>query len=224
MDRSVSRIGAWAGWLALLGIAGYHIGLAILAGPRVSGTLDAAAIDAYYGQSSIAALGVAQFIVVVPMAVFVVALREALLGVPLGRLLTGVALAAVVAEIPVILTEIAAQAALVSAVHAGENVVGLFRFWDALYNSGAYALEATWVLAFGVAMRGVPAFPRWIWGLTVVTALLLAANVTAIWIGIPDPATLPSAVLLSVWIAGASIGLRRGSMAEAIPAAALQAA
>ena len=216
MDRSVARMGTWAGVTSLVGILGYHIALTITAGQRVSGTLDAAAIRAYYGQSIVAVAGVEQFLVVIPVAIFGVALRVILADTPQRRLLTGVALVAMVAELPVILTEVAAQAALVGAVQAGEPVVGLFRFWDALYNSGAYALEATWVLAFGLAMRGVASFPTFMAWFSPVTALLLGINVFAIWVGIPDAATLPASLLLSVWLAGASLGLRRVAAASSV--------
>ncbi len=221
MDRSVARIGAWAGWLGLLGILGYHVGLTILAGQRVSGTTDVAAIRAYYGNSVVAIAGVEQFLVLVPILIFAVALRETLGATAIGRLLGGVALLAVVAELPVIATEIAAQAAVVTAVQTGEPVAGLFRFWDVLYNSGAYVLEATWVLAFGLAMKGVPGFPRRLPALSGVTALLLGINVFAIWVGIPDAATLPSALFLAVWMAMASIGLWRIASSKTPPVAVI---
>jgi hypothetical protein len=168
MDRSVARFGAWAGWLSLIGILGYHLALTVLAGQRVTGTTDAEVIRAYYGHSVIAVLGVKQFLVVVPVLVFVVALREIVATSPVARLAASVAVAAVVAETAVILTEIAAQTALVTATQAGEPVVGLFRFWDALYNSGVYVLKATWILAFGLAMRGLAVFPRGTWALSVI--------------------------------------------------------
>ncbi len=219
MERSVPRIGSWAGWLSVIGIAGYHLVLTIVAGQRVSGTDDLAAIEAYYGQPIISLLGVEQFLVVVPVLVFGLVLRETLATTPWTRLLAGVAMLALVVELPVVLTEIAVQAGLVAAVKAGEGVGGLFRFWDALYNSGLYPLEATWVLAFGLAMRANPAFPRFMTWLTPLTALLLAINVTAIWVGIPDAATLPSAALISVWLAGASLGLGRVASSERLMAA-----
>lgn len=213
MERSVPRFGAWAGLIAVLGIVGYHIGLMVLAGQRVSGTTDIGAIEAFYGQSIVALLGVSQFVVIVPFLVFAVALRETLIDATDGssatvRLLAGVGLAAAVAEVPVVLTEIAAQAGLVVAAEQGEPVGGLFRFWDALYNSGLYAIEATWVLAFGLAL-GAGLAPRWMTWLSVIAAALLAVNVGAIWVGIPDAATLPSALAIAVWLVAASLVLRR---------------
>jgi hypothetical protein len=214
MERSVPRIGAWAGLIAVIGIVGYHLALMILAGQRVSGTTDVGAITAFYGRSIVGVLGVSQFVVVIAFLVFAVALRETafngpVAGTPLVRLFAGVALAAAVAEVPVVLTEIAAQAALVTAVAQGESVAAMFRFWDALYNSGLYALEATWVVAFGLAIRGMAGFPRFMSWLSLLTGTLLGLNVFAIWIGIPDAATLPAAVAISVWLVGASVGLRR---------------
>lgn len=214
MDRSVARVGAWAGVLSLLGILGSHIGLQIIAGQRVSGTTDAAAITTYYAHQGIASWSLAEFFVLIFMSIFVVALRETLATTTWARFLTTVALVAVVAELPVILVEIAAQAGLVAAATSGGEVVPLFRFWDALYNSGAYALEGTWVAAFGLAMRGVPAFPRWLPRFSFLTSALLLVNETAIWVGIPDVATLPSALFLGAWFGGASYGLYRVAIAR----------
>lgn len=215
MDRSIARTGAWSGVVAVVGIFGYHLALMAIAGQRVSGTLDVAAITAYYRQPAIALLSLEQFLVIIPMTVFMVALRESLMTTPWTRFLATVALVAVTAELAVLLIEVAAQAALVAAARSGGELVGLFRFWDALYNSGAYALEATWVASFGLAMRNVAAFPRWLSRFSLVTAALLAINVSAIWVGIPDAATLPSAVFLGIWFGGASFGLNRMAIGPA---------
>jgi hypothetical protein len=125
-----------------------------------------------------------------------------------------------VAQVPVVLTEIAAQAGLVAAVEQGEPVVGLFRFWDALYDSGLYAIEATWVLAFGLALHAALGSRSMRW-LSVVTAALLGVNVFAIGLAIPDAATLPSAVAVSAWLVVASLALRR---AAATPSTAMATA
>lgn len=225
MERSVPRIGAWSGLIAVVGIVGYHLALMALAGQRVSGTTDAETIRAFYGQSVVGVLGVSQFLAVIAFLVFAVALRETVALAsppPTGtvRLLASVGLAAAVAQVPVVMTEIAAQAGLVAAVEQGEPVVGLFRFWDALYNSGLYTIEATWVLAFGLAVHAALGSRSMRW-LSVVTAALLGVNVFAIWLGIPDTATLPSAVAISVWLVVVVLSLRR---AAATPSTAMAAA
>jgi hypothetical protein len=215
MDPSIARTGAWAGLISLVGIFGYHLGLMALAGQRVSGTTDAAAIVAYYRQPAIALLSVEQFLVLIPFAIFIVAVRESVSTTAWTRFLATIGLVAAVAEFSVIMIEIALQAALVTTARSGGDVVGLFRLWDVLYNSGAYALEATWVAAFGLAMRQQTAFPKWFPRFSLVAAALLLINVTAIWIGIPDAATLPSALFLGIWFGGASFGLNRMASAPA---------
>lgn len=221
MDRTVARIGSWAGLLAIAGILAYHLGLMVVAGQRVSGVTDAATIRAYYEHEAIAVLGVEQAFVLVLVLVFLVALREAAGRTGVAGMAALVGLAAGIAEMPAILVMLALQAAIVAGVSAGSDIVPIFRFWDVLYNSGTYALEATWVVAFGLALRDRPSFPRWFFGLSLITGVLLAVNVTAIWVGIPDVATLPSAGLLAAWFVGAAIGLRREARG---PAAALSGA
>ena len=77
-DGFVARVGAWAGWLSLVGIVGYHVALMALAGQRVSGTSDLATIRDYYAQPVVAVASVETFLVVLAVAVFAVALRETL--------------------------------------------------------------------------------------------------------------------------------------------------
>lgn len=209
MDRSVPRVGAWAGLIAVVMILGYHLSLMALAGPRVSGTSDVATIEAYYENGAIAVLGVSQFAAVIAFLVFAAGLRETIARSATTRLAATIGLAAAVAEVPVVVTEIALQAGLVAAVEAGEPIAGAFRFWDVLYNSGLYPIEATVVLAFGHAIRAVQGFPRAMPVLSLVAGTLLAINTVAIWFGIPDVATLPSAAAFTTWIVGATVGLRR---------------
>ena len=84
MDSRIARLGAAAGWLSLAMIFGYHIGLTIVAGQRVSGTMDAAAIEGYYRSGVIAPASIAIFLSVVPILIFALALRE-LFGAGRGR-------------------------------------------------------------------------------------------------------------------------------------------
>ena len=71
MDSGIARLGAAAGWLSLAMIFGYHIGLTIVAGQRVSGTMDAAAIEGYYRSGVIAPASITIFLSVVPILIFV---------------------------------------------------------------------------------------------------------------------------------------------------------
>ena len=209
MDTRITRVGAAAGWLSLVMIFGYHIGLTIFAGQRVSGTMDAAAIEGYYSHGIIALASILTFLAVVPISIFALALREAL-GVSTGtRFLATLALILVVVEMPGILAQGALEATLVTIASRGGDIVPLFRFWDVLYNSALYVLEAGWVAAFGIAMSGNPAFPRWLPRFSVAVAVLQLINMTAIWVGIPDQVTLLGNMGFGIWIGAASFGLTR---------------
>ena len=209
MASQVARIGSFAGWIGLLGIFGYHLLLQGLFGPRVSGTLDAAAITDFYAHDAIAWLGLEQIVVTIPVLVFIVALREVLGPWPMSRFWATVGLAVMTAEVALIITQISIQAALVSAVATGADPVPLFRLWDVLYNSGVYVLEASLLLVFGLAFRAADAFPGWLSGLSFVAAAAIGINAVAIWVGIPDPATLPANLLFGAWFGGTSLVLGR---------------
>ena len=206
---NVARIGAYAGWVSVVGIFAYHIGLTAIVGQRVSGTTDVAAIQTYYQHAVIAPASIAPFVVMVAVLVFALAMREVLGALPGGRFLANLGLLLAVAEIPVILTASSLESALVTTATSGGDVLPLFRFWDVLYNSAAYVLEAGWVGAFGLAMREAAGFPRWLPRLSLVVAALQLVNMSAIWVGIPDALTLVGNVFFAIFFVGASIGLGR---------------
>src|SRR6266508_4034966 len=105
MDTRIARVGAAAGWLSLAMIFAYHIGLTILAGQRVSGTMDAAAIEAYYRNGIIAPASILTFLAVLPLSIFALALREAVGVSARTRFLATLALILVVVEMPGILAQ-----------------------------------------------------------------------------------------------------------------------
>ena len=210
MRSDVARAGMFAGWISLVGIFGYHIGLSILVGQRVSGTTDASAIATYYKQPIIALASLEQFAVAAIMLVFMFALRETLSGAsPRARSFATLGLLFALTELPVILVEVSLQAALVTTATSGGEVLGLFRFWDVLYNSGAYVTEAGWIACLGLAMRDSDAFPRWLPRFSLVVAFMQLVNMTAIWVGIPDAATLAGNMLLAIWLGASCVGLGR---------------
>jgi hypothetical protein len=58
-------------------------------------------------------------------------------------------------------------------------------------------------------MRDVPAFPRWMPRYGLLVAALQLINATALFVGIPDNATLVGNVGLLGWFVGTNIGLSR---------------
>jgi hypothetical protein len=209
MDARIARVGSLAGWVSLAAIFAYHIGLSILVGQRVSGTTDASAIEAYYRNGIIAPASILPFLAVVPIAIFALALREALGVSQRTRFLASLALIFVAAELPGIIAQSALEATLVTVASRGGDIVPLFRFWDVLYNSGLYVLEAGWITAFGLAMTESTTFPRWLPRFSWLVAALQLVNMSAIWVGIPDQLTLPGNLCFAIWFGAASVGLGR---------------
>jgi hypothetical protein len=209
-EFNVARIGAVAGWLALAGILAFSVfGPMVVAGQRVSGTLDPAVIAAYYRHAALAPVSAAAFSIIVFFLPFALALRQVLSLDARARFLSTLGLAFAVAAVPLYLSDASLQAALVGAAAAGSDVVPLFRFWDIQYNSASYVLEAGYVAAFSMAMRAAPSFPRWMprYGLIVAASLLV--NATALFVGIHDNLTLIGNLALVGWFIGTNVGLSR---------------
>jgi hypothetical protein len=206
----IALIGAVGGWLALAGILAFSvIGPMIAAGQRVSGTLDAAAIQAYYRHGALAPVNAGGFFIMLVFLPFALAMRQVLSGDERARFLSMLGLVFAVAAAPLYLAEYSLQAALVGVAANGGDVVPLFRFWDILYNSAIYVLEAGYAAAFALAMRGAPGFPRWMPRYGLIVALFQLANATALFAGIPDNVTLIGNLALVGWFIGANTGLSR---------------
>jgi len=207
---NLAQIGAITGWLTLVCVLIFSvIGPQIIAGQRVSGTLDPAVIQTYYRHSALAPLNAGAFVFALVFLPFVLAMRESLAIDKRTRFLSTLALVFAVSAVPLYLAEYTLQAVLVTVATSGGDVVPLFRFWDILYNSAIYVLEAGYAGAFALAMRDVREFPRWMPRYGVIVALLQLVNVTALFIGIPDNVTLIGNLAFMGWFIGANIGLGR---------------
>jgi len=208
MTFNVARTGAIAGWLTLAGILVFEvIGPQIIAGQRVSGTLDAASIQAYYRHTALSYFALGQFLITLTFVPFALALRESLVVGARARFLAKLGLLFVIAEVPLLITKSALQATLVTIATSGGDVVPFFRFWDTLYNGGLYAMEAGLAVTFTLAMRNMREFPRWMPLFGLVVGALQLMNLSALFVGIPDSVTVIGNITLAIWFAGASIGL-----------------
>jgi len=206
----IGRIGAFAGWATLVGILFFEvIGPQLVAGQRVTGTLDAAVISAYYNHSTLEYLNAGVFLAAGAFLVFAVALREILGGDSYSRFLATIGLAFAVTETSLIITKSALAATLVRIAASGGDILPLFRFWDVLYNSGVYLTEAGLTLSFALAMRNVSGFPRLAMWLGIVVGVLQIVNMTSIFVGIPDAATLIGNIAFALWLGTTSFILSR---------------
>jgi hypothetical protein len=207
---NIARVGALAGWAAFAGILLFEvIGPQIVAGQRVSGTLDANIVLAYYRYSALQYFAPAVFLAALAFLVFAVALRETLSVNETARFLGKLGIAFTIIEVPLIIAKSALSATLVSIATYGGDIMPLFRFWDVLYNGGVYAVEAGVAVSFALAMQHVPGFPRWMPWFGLVTGALQLVNMLGLFIGIPDSLTLPGNITFAIWLVGANIGLSR---------------
>ncbi len=210
--NNIARVGMIAGWLTLAGIVLFAvIGPLLVAGPRVSGTLDATStsIQAYYRHGALAYFAAAQFLIPLAFVPFALALRESLAGAARARFLAQLGLLFAIAFAPLLTTRSALQATLVTTATSGGDIVPLFRFWDMLYNSGLYAMAAGLTATFALAMRETHEFPRWMPIFGLVVGALQLVNLSALILGIADTVTLVGNLAFVVWFIGANIGLGR---------------
>lgn len=205
-----AHVGAFAGWLALAGVLAFSvIGPMIVAGQRVSGTLDPKLVQTYFRHDALALVNAGGFLILLAMIPFALALREVLAIDERARFLSQVGLVFVLIAAPLYLTEYSLQAALVTVSKSSSDILPLFRFWDILYNSAIYLAEAAYAFCFARAMRDVSAFPRWMpwWG--IIVGALQLINMSALFVGIPDDATLVGNLSFVGWFIGSSVGLTR---------------
>jgi hypothetical protein len=206
----IARIGAVGGWLTLAMILLFEVIIPqVVAGQRVTGTLDATAITAYYSHSVLQYFTLVIFLGMLAFVAFVVALYELLSVDESSRFFARLGIFFAMVETGLIITKSALAATLVSIAVSGGDVVPLFRFWDILYNSGTYAIEAGLIVSFALAMRHAPAFPRWMPTFSMIAGALQVINMTALFVGIPDTATIIGNLAFVVWFVGANIGLGR---------------
>lgn len=218
----VGRIGGIAGLLSVVGILAFGIiGPMLVAGPRVSGTLDEAAIRAYYAHAPLALLAAGSFLLAPLMVVLFAALDQNLRdrGGPAFASRLGFYFG--LANVPLYLLTAALGGVLVTLAETGQPLLPTFRLWDVYYNSAGYAFEVGFLVAFAAAMRGTSGWPRGLAALGFGAAALQAFNLAAPWWGLPDAATMPGNLLLMGFLAWTSIHMLRAPPA---PAAAPRAA
>lgn len=215
---NVARFGMIAGWLTLAGILAFSvIGPNVIAGQRVSGSFDAAAIKAYYSHEGLLPLSAMGFVILLTMIPFVTSLRSSLAATDRAVFSSKIGYAFAITAIPLYAVSNTMQIVLVGVAAKGGDIVPLFRLWDVIYNSAAYIPEAGYAVFFALAMRDEMQFPRWMPKVGLVVGLFQLINASAIFVGIPDSYTMAGNLLLMLWFVGANIGLGRlGSQKPAL--------
>ena len=196
------------GLLVLAGIVAFEVvGPQVVAGPRVTGDVDETAVRAYYSHAALAPFALGVFVAAMLFIAFAGALRRTVTGDTIAAYFAGLGFAFAVAEAALLVAKSALHVALVELATGGGEVMPLFRFWDLLYNSGLYAVEAALLLAFGLAWLAPGPTPRWLGVLSLVAAALQGVNMLSLFLGFPDLWTLPGNLAFMAWFVGASLAL-----------------
>lgn len=217
-DRTdVTTAARWAGWSLLAITASLliaHGGSMIVAGQRVTGTSDFQLIQEFYSYRELLPLYWQHGLGVVIFGGFIIGFHRFMRDQAtktIDRLLLATGVIAAASVIPLALTELGLQAALVqlSDTQASEAILGVFASWDWIYNSFFYWLEAVWVGAFSLLLLRTQALPRWIAVLGLVVASLHVFHSAVLMLGLPDAVTLPGTALFLVWFIATGIQLVR---------------
>jgi hypothetical protein len=198
------RLGAVAGWIALIGIVALFIVFpTAVAGQPPTVHTEPAVVMAYFRHPEFAlvngVLGV--FVGILASLAFGYGLRSILRSGSddVTRTFADLGLALMIVTLPVYLVSSAMGAMLVQAADGDPaTFASLFRFYDLLYDAGADVLEGAWIGAFSIATLG-SRLPRWIGllGIAVMATRWIKAFVPVA--GVPDAIIPLSGVIFLVW-------------------------
>jgi len=196
-----------------------------IAGQSISGTLDAGAILAFYNHPLFAGIYVYWSLTSFYLIILALALRYALkeaASTSVRELLLTPAIALVIVEAALVIVQSAVQSTLVTlagtyaasgsgAARAGLEAVALslFRFWDIMYNSLLYWVEAGWLLLFSIVKLKGRTFAHWIGWVGGVAAILQVVSALAIPLSFPAGLTFPGNIALALWFIAVSVSLIR---------------
>src|SRR3954451_25400276 len=154
---------------------------------------------------------------IIGVLVFVTPVREGLVGREEAAFWANVGFAFALVAAALLLVRTAIQMALVQGVAAGSDVMPAFFTWDFTYNTAVYAMEASYPLAFAIAMTAWARPPRWLVGLAALVAVLQLVNMTSLVVGLPTAVTLPGTFAFIAWFAATSwhVGRLEGSPGRA---------
>lgn len=210
------RLGAVAGWIALVGIVTALIAIPMaLAGQPPTVNTDPAAVMDYFRHPEFALINgvLAVFVGIVAIVVFGYGLRSWLRsGVDeRARVMTDLGFALLLVSAPVYLVSGALGAMLVQAADGDPATFAmLFRLYDVMYNGGADVLEGAWIGAFSLAALWSP-LPRWIaWlGLAVMATRWIKAFIP--FAPVPEAIALLGGLVFIAWFVVIVVALTRAA-------------
>lgn len=216
--KTYAKIGAAAGWLAMLSITFFqNVGPQQLTGQREpSGVVDEALLSSYYNHPDLNYYLAGQFLAVFFFILLAVALYEALRREESARFFAQSALVFAAVQVSLLSIRIALSATFVQLATNGGEVAPVFHFYDFLYSGGINMTEAGFAGFFALAMwRHRSAFPRWTPYFGFIAAPLLLLNTVGRFVGLPDVFVAHLAVV--AFLLGSTIGLTRLAL-QTVPA------
>jgi hypothetical protein len=222
------RLGAIAGWIALIGIVTALIAIPMaLAGQPPTVNTDPAAVMAYFRHPEFALINgvLAVFVGIVAVVAFGYGLRAWLRsgGDERARAMADLGFALLLVSAPVYLVSGALGAMLVQAADGDAGTFAtLFRLYDVMYNGGADVLEGAWIGAFSLAILWNP-MPRWIgWlGLAVLATRWIKAFIP--FAPVPEPIALLGGLVFIAWFIVIVVALTRAARTSPASRAATHA-
>jgi hypothetical protein len=220
---STASIAARAGWLTLAAILASEVVVpSVVLGLPPTGSSDPAVVEAYFAHQALLPLGLLAMATIIGFLIFVAGLREVLARHDAAALWANAGFAFAIVAAALLLVRTAIQMALVRGVAAGSDVMPTFFTWDFAYNSALYAMEASYPLAFALAMAARSGTPRWVIGLAGLVSALQFVNMASLVVGLPMAATLPGTLAFVAWFAATAWLVGRGTFAiEVVPDADL---
>lgn len=212
MSPFAIRLGAGAGWLALIGVVAALVVIpAAIAGQPPNAHSDASAVSAYFAHPELAILqGFVTGFVALAFIPFGLGLRATVSSSDArGLAFADVGLGLLIVAMGINLVSGALGAALVDVATRGDTQLGpLFRLHEVLFNSLADVLEGGWIGAFSIAMLGGP-ISRWIGWYGVVFGVAHWVKALEPFVRLPDAVDLLFGPLLLVWFLAIVVALTR---------------
>ena len=221
--RTYARAAGIVLLISVLSVLVLHLGPSFIAGQRVTGTSDVAAIAAFYAHPSMLPFWWQGGVSVLGINLFAVLFRRYLLTFPPSPTIAAGADFAMVlaaAAAPLYLLAAGLESAMVQLVSAGDAgrgaLLGVFAAWDWAYNSFAYFLEAGYMAAWAIVAWRSGALPRWIAAIGGLTAVGHLFNSQVLMSHLSDNLTLIPTAFFLVWFISTGVYLVRGGKARAL--------
>src|SRR6266542_2325929 len=221
MERTTyARMAGIALLITVLSVLVLHAGPGFIAGQRVTGTSDVAAIVAFYSHPSMLPFWWQGGLSVVGIFLFSVLFRRYVLTFspsPAVAATTDFAAALMVAAAPLYVLAAGLESAMVQLVSAGEagrvSLLGVFAAWDWVYNGFAYFFEAGYMAGWAIVAWRTGALPRWIAVVAGIAAVGHLFNSQVLMSHLSDDLTLVPTAFFFIWFVGTGIYLVRGGRA-----------